>query len=218
MEAQQVETGGISLVLAQSSCLLTQALAAFLQSAGMDVRGSATVTGELYELVEEHRPDVLLVGVPSRGETPTAILEKVRERWPELAVLAFLEDEDSRTSSPAAPPWATGVVSMDMSCADLLHAIGRAGQGQMVRVTSPRPAPRSHEDFLLEQLTARELQVLEFLTEGADSQTIARQLDISTNTVRTHVQNILSKLHVNSRLGAASLAIRRGRATNRVDP
>jgi DNA-binding NarL/FixJ family response regulator len=62
--------------------------------------------------------------------------------------------------------------------------------------------------LLVSQLTAREREVLELLVEGADGAMIARRLGISRNTVRTHVQSILTKLQVHSRLEAATLAVR----------
>jgi two-component system nitrate/nitrite response regulator NarL len=63
---------------------------------------------------------------------------------------------------------------------------------------------------LAEQLTAREVEVLQLLAEGASSGRIAEQLGVSPNTVRTHVQGILSKLQVHSRLEAAAFAVRLG--------
>jgi DNA-binding NarL/FixJ family response regulator len=65
-------------------------------------------------------------------------------------------------------------------------------------------------DLLAAQLTARELEVLALLVEGAGSGEIARTLDISWNTVRTHAQSILTKLQVHSRLEAAAVAVRQG--------
>jgi DNA-binding NarL/FixJ family response regulator len=62
--------------------------------------------------------------------------------------------------------------------------------------------------LLARQLTPRELQVLSLLVEGMSSKAIARTLTISTNTVRTHIENILTKLQVRSRLEAVAFAVR----------
>jgi two-component system nitrate/nitrite response regulator NarL len=72
------------------------------------------------------------------------------------------------------------------------------------RRITPRPG------LLVSQLTAREKEVLGLLVEGTNSARIASQLGISSNTVRTHVQSILTKLQVHSRLEAATLAVRHG--------
>ena len=63
---------------------------------------------------------------------------------------------------------------------------------------------------MAEQLTTREVEVLQLLSEGATSGHMAEQLSVSPNTVRTHVQGILSKLQVHSRLEAAAFAVRLG--------
>ncbi len=75
------------------------------------------------------------------------------------------------------------------------------------RTDPPRPGRRP---LVAEQLTAREREVLALLSRGATSQTIADALGIAPNTVRTHVQNILSKLQVHSRLEAVAFAVRHG--------
>jgi len=71
-----------------------------------------------------------------------------------------------------------------------------------------RRRPADDISLLVTQLTSREREVLGLLMEGADGRTIARRLGISRNTVRTHVQSILTKLQVHSRLEAATFAVR----------
>ncbi len=75
-----------------------------------------------------------------------------------------------------------------------------------VPVTDISPTLRSAQGRLLEQLTPRELQVLELLARGADTETIATELVISEATVRNHIQHILQKLGVHSRLEAVAYA------------
>jgi two-component system nitrate/nitrite response regulator NarL len=73
-----------------------------------------------------------------------------------------------------------------------------------------RNRERSGAELLADQLTTREVEVLQLLAEGATSAQMAEKLDVSPNTVRTHVQGILSKLQVHSRLEAAAFAVRHG--------
>jgi DNA-binding NarL/FixJ family response regulator len=75
--------------------------------------------------------------------------------------------------------------------------------------TRPRPAVEGQSVFK-PGLTARERQVLVLLVEGASNKDVARRLSIRSNTVRTHVQNLLAKLRVHTRLEAVTLAIRGG--------
>jgi two-component system nitrate/nitrite response regulator NarL len=80
----------------------------------------------------------------------------------------------------------------------------------MITRSSTRRTGRSDEALLADQLTRREREVLMLLVEGLSGAAIARRLRISSNTVRTHIQSILTKLQVHSRLAAATFAVRHG--------
>jgi DNA-binding NarL/FixJ family response regulator len=86
---------------------------------------------------------------------------------------------------------------------------GPATGAPQVAVT-PHPHPGVVSPAVLNRLTTREHQVLQLLAEGASNKDMARRLAIRSNTVRTHVQNLLSKLQVHTRLEAVTLAIRVG--------
>jgi two-component system, NarL family, nitrate/nitrite response regulator NarL len=73
-------------------------------------------------------------------------------------------------------------------------------------------------DLLTEHLTKRERSVLALLVDGSSSEQIAHVLSISPNTVRTHIQNVLTKLQVHSRLEAAAFAVKRGLVETREPP
>lgn len=103
--------------------------------------------------------------------------------------------------------------------AQFVDSIKAAMSGQLVvphRLAARAAGARSSEErdasLLAEQLTKRERDVLRMLVEGARSEAIAKRMSISPNTVRTHVQNILTKLQVHSRLEAAAFAVRHGLA------
>jgi two-component system nitrate/nitrite response regulator NarL len=103
------------------------------------------------------------------------------------------------------------------------RALERVADGQVVFQHRLRAAPggdpeASGADLLAKQLTAREVEVLQLLAEGASSTEISGQLSVSPNTVRTHVQGILTKLQVHSRLEAAAFAVRHGLVKMRTTP
>jgi two-component system nitrate/nitrite response regulator NarL len=107
-------------------------------------------------------------------------------------------------------------VSKDVSVARFTSVVRAALQGRPVRQPERRSDTRGSSypsgpfDLLAAQLTPRELEVLAQLAGGAGSSQIARELDISWNTVRTHAQSILTKLQVHSRLEAAAVAVQQG--------
>jgi DNA-binding NarL/FixJ family response regulator len=136
------------------------------------------------------RPEAVVIGV-----TPMADPSQIRE-------------------SRRAGFW--GCVSKDVSVPRFTSVVRAAMQGRPVRQPERRSDTRGSSypsgpfDLLAAQLTPRELEVLAQLAGGAGSSQIARELDISWNTVRTHAQSILTKLQVHSRLEAAAVAVQQG--------
>jgi two-component system response regulator DevR len=109
---------------------------------------------------------------------------------------------------------ASGFVTKHKPAAEVTAAIRAAAGGEML-VSSDmlaRLLPRMHEKGTRSgyDLTARELEVLELLAEGTPNHELAARMGISRNTVRNHVQNLLTKLGVHSRLEAVALATREG--------
>ena len=80
--------------------------------------------------------------------------------------------------------------------------------GGLGRAVATGSGEESDAELLARQLTSREVEVLQLLSEGASSKEISERLSVSPNTVRTHVQGILTKLQVHSRLEAAAFAVR----------
>ena len=112
-----------------------------------------------------------------------------------------------------APDSDTGVITEPETFKRALESVA---DGQVVfqhrlgRALASGVSPASGAELLARQLTSREIEVLQLLAEGASSTEIARRLAVSPNTVRTHVQGILTKLQVHSRREAAAFAVRYG--------
>ncbi len=120
--------------------------------------------------------------------------------------------EDDRSVQDALRAGFHGYLTKQTEAERFKHALTSVADGQIV--SPPRSAHRRRErtedELLADQLTSREVEVLQLLSEGATSGKIAEQLRVSPNTVRTHVHGILSKLQVHSRLEAAAFAVRCG--------
>jgi two-component system nitrate/nitrite response regulator NarL len=145
--------------------------------------------------------------------------EKILEERPGTKVVALTALEDERTVKEALRMGFHGYVSKNTEGRQFRRVLESVFEGQMVfperqaRSVDRGNGGGSHAELLAKQLTPREVQVLELLAEGASSAEIARRLTVSPNTVRTHVQGILSKLQVHSRLEAAAFAVRHGVVT-----
>jgi DNA-binding NarL/FixJ family response regulator len=135
------------------------------------------------------------------------------EERPEAKILALTAMNDSAVVDEALRIGFRGYLTKDTPVAQFANAIQAVMGGQLVlpyrlAPTTRRSASKSDAAVLGDQLTSRERQVLELLVQGADGRTIAATLSINRNTVRTHIQSVLTKLQVHSRLEAATFAVR----------
>jgi two-component system nitrate/nitrite response regulator NarL len=143
---------------------------------------------------------------------------RLLEIRPSTVVMALtaMNDEDKVRDALAAG--FRGYLSKDLRVSTLSRAIRSALAGETVtfarasggRVPAGATSERRHVELLLSTLTPREREVLVLLARGWSGAHIARHMAISANTVRTHVQSVLTKLQVHSRLEAAAFAVRHG--------
>jgi two-component system nitrate/nitrite response regulator NarL len=138
---------------------------------------------------------------------------EILERWPDTKLVAVTALDDGRAVDDALEAGFRGYLTKDTPVGRFISSMEAVVEGQVVlphRLVSAghRRGTSDGIALLVAQLTTREREVLSLLVEGADGGTIARRLGISRNTVRTHVQSILTKLQVHSRLEAATMAVR----------
>lgn len=153
------------------------------------------------------------IGLPD--QSGLLVGARIREERPEATVIAVTALEDARLVKEAVSAGFHGFLSKDTNLPKFVSSIRAARAGEMVfppKVFRGNGSAAANQDaaLLAEQLTSREREVLELLSQGATSGKIAELLHIAPNTVRTHVQSILSKLQVHSRLEAAAFAVRHG--------
>jgi DNA-binding NarL/FixJ family response regulator len=126
-------------------------------------------------------------------------------------VLALTAIDDQKVVSEALRIGFRGYLTKDTPVSKFVRAARTAVDGQVVYQQSLGAGPRRRDEpgaLEGQQLTPREREVLALLVEGLSGVVIANRLGISRNTVRTHVQSILTKLQVHSRLEAATFAVR----------
>ena len=175
-------------------------------------------------------PDVI---VAHRSSAPPDVLASLpffesRPGRPRPRVLLLLDEEDEQAVVEGLRQGTSGFVSTYNSIDDLVSAILGVAEGE-TRIP-PRLLPRviaalqrgtrqaDEASQRLSLLTGRERQILQLLADGRDRTSIARDLFISVNTVRTHVGRILTKLGVDSQLRAVSLLLVAGAANGAPDP
>jgi two-component system, NarL family, nitrate/nitrite response regulator NarL len=188
-----------------------------LEERGMEVVGMAGSGQEAIELFRRERPELVLVdlGLPDVGGITLG--RQILEEGPETIVLAVTGLNDPQAVKEALRAGFHGYVTKETSVARFVSSVRAAVDGQVVvpgRLAQAAAGAQSPEErdaaLLAGQLTAREKEVLALLVEGGDNAQIAMTLGVSANTVRTHVQSILTKLQVRSRLQAAAFAVKYG--------
>jgi DNA-binding NarL/FixJ family response regulator len=173
------------------------------------------------QAVQTHRPDVLVVDTEMPGPAVTELVRLVGQAQPATRVLLLAEGAGPPAAGRPGPGDPAGM-SRAATSRELAEAIRAVAAGFRV-ITAGPPAPPAapaepageperdvHAELLLRTLSERERQVLALLGRGYANRRIAEICNLSLNTVRTHVQNVLVKLGVHSKLEAAAIAVRHG--------
>jgi DNA-binding NarL/FixJ family response regulator len=176
----------------------------------MEVLEIATDGREAMILVEEGTPDVVLMDIGLPDRSGLSVGRDIIDEYPNVKVIALTALDEPKAVEEAIRLGFHGYVTKDTPVSRFHQSIQAAMEGQVVAPHTRRRTNNSAVSLLAQQLTPRERQVLELIVTGKSSRAIARQLGISPNTFRTHVQAVLTKLQVHTRLEAATFAVQHG--------
>jgi DNA-binding NarL/FixJ family response regulator len=211
----------VGVLLADSHSLFRDAVRLVLAS-GTDLEVVAEARDGLQAVAEAERvhPDVALLDANLPNCDGIRAAEMICERVPECHVIVISGEEDEQVLIRALEAGASGYFTKEYPLADLIEATRAVHRGETLvppRMLGPLLARLIHrrrqQDDALRQvsrLTRREREVLALLADGADNDGIAQALVISPQTARTHIQNVLGKLGVHSRLEAAAFVLQNG--------
>lgn len=204
-----------TILIVDDHKLFADAIRAALLRHRYDVAEPVGTAADAVAAAERQHPDVALVDIGLPDESGVQVGRRIMEASPQTRVIVVTALEDPRLVDEVVRAGFRGYLLKDTNVSQLLSAIEAVLNGEVV--VSPKltraggvRGQRSQTRLLGQQLTPRELEVLELLARGAGGREIARTLGVAPNTVRTHVQSILSKLQVHSRLEAAAFAVRNG--------
>ena len=161
--------------------------------------------------------DVVLMDYRLPDGTGAEATRILKARWPSARVVMLTAIDDDETILESIQAGADGYMTKDHAIDDVVRTVRAAHAGatllpRAVIVAIARRVIEARDRFIeegpTEALTPRELDVLRALTEGLSTPEICAQLAITPNTLRTHAQNILGKLHVHSKLEAVAFALR----------
>lgn len=203
----------IRVLIVDDHSVVRQGLRMFLGlDAELDVVGEAVDGAEAVRMVQQLRPDVVLMDLLMPVMDGITATSAIRREFPETEVLALTSVLEDASVVGAVGAGAIGYLLKDTDAEALCRSIKAAAAGQ-VQLT-PKAAARLMQSLRAnespEELTEREKDVLRLIAQGQSNKQIAHQLVIAEKTVRTHVSNILGKLGVQSRTQATLFAIRTG--------
>jgi DNA-binding NarL/FixJ family response regulator len=214
---ESARRSSIRVLLVDDHQLLTDALSGLLQrEPDIEIVGVAASVAEARSAAREPM-DVVLMDYLLPDGTGAEATRDIKRRWPSAKVIVLTAVGDDETMLDAVGAGADGYLTKERAGAHVVDAVRAAHAGEMLlprtvayelaqRIASARD--RTANALEIHDLTPRELEVLRALVEGRSSRDICADLYIAPNTLRTHVQNLLAKLRVHSKLEAVALALR----------
>ena len=205
----------IRVVIADDHPVVRQGLRGFLETyADITVVAEADNGAQAVALALEHVPDVILMDLLMPEMDGVEAIEQIVASSPATRIIVLTSYTEDEYLLPAMRAGAVGYQLKDADPEDLVSAMRAAARGQMILHPSVaarlvRGVDHPSEDWLAD-LTERELDVLGLIARGMSNKGIAKELFISEGTVKSHVSNILSKLHLAHRTQAALYALKRG--------
>ncbi|MBI1793258.1 MAG: response regulator transcription factor [Chloroflexi bacterium] len=211
----------VRVLLADDHALFREGLAGIINNQpDMQVVGEANDGLEAFVKAQELKPDLILMDVQMPGMNGIEAVTQIKQVLPEVIIVMLTVRSDDDMLFEALKNGAQGYLLKEIRSQDLLEMLRSALRGEAA--LSPILAGRVLSEFrrlskgrIAEKeddngLTEREQQVLVRASNGATDKEIAAALNISLNTVKTHIRNILSKLHVRTRREAARAAKAKG--------
>ncbi len=210
-------TDPITVLLVDDHEVVRKGVHAYLDAQPQfSVVGEAGLGAQAVQLAEELVPDVVLMDLVMPGMDGVEATRRVKDVSPRSQIVVLTSYHQDEHIFPALQAGAISYMLKDVKMEELARAVSRAARGEAT--LHPRVAKRVLEEMHARdhnlnpftELTAREMEVLQLIANGLTNSKIAEQLVISLNTVKGHVSNILSKLHLADRTEAAVYAWREG--------
>lgn len=209
-----IDLASVEAVVVGGERLFAEVMSAALQSRGFEAR-LAIGAAEAVNLVRSSRPRLVLLAVGDPSVNNLQLGADILRHSPSSKVVMITSGRDPDAAAAVMRAGFHGCVTKDTPLRKVIFALRAALEGEFViphGLAQPAATGLSAEEVyaaeIAKQLTVREWEVLSLLAGGGSNREIATSLSISPNTVRAHVQSILSKLEVNNRLEAVTYAVR----------
>ncbi|HHR85002.1 MAG TPA: response regulator transcription factor [Candidatus Acetothermia bacterium] len=209
----------IRILIADDHPVVRKGIKALLSTEpGLEVIGEAADGEQAVTKARTLKPDVILMDLSMPRKDGVQAISEIRQKVPGVKILVLTSFAEDRRVIAAIEAGALGYLLKESSPHELVRAVRTVYRGDSslhptVAHKLIHSLQRSSEGPQTESLTVREIKVLRLIAEGLSNHDIAKKLFISEPTVRTHVSNILRKLHLENRTQAALYALREGFAS-----
>jgi DNA-binding NarL/FixJ family response regulator len=189
--------------------LLRQGIAAIINSQeDMSLVSQASNGIEAIQQFSEHRPDVTLMDLRLPGMSGIDATIAIRAEFPEARIIMFTTSEGDVEVHRALEAGARGYLLKNTPAQDLIEVIRQVHAGK--KRIPPEVAAQLAEHMGQENLTNREVEILQQVAAGYRNRDVAERLFISEETVKSHLKHIMEKLNARDRTQAVAIAVRRG--------
>lgn len=211
----------ITLILADDHEVVRRGLTAFLATArDVEVLAVAATGGEAVAAARLHAPDVLLLDLFMPDQPAVETVRQIKRVSPRTQIVMVTSHEGDEHVVPTTEAGAISYILKDTSPEDLIRTVRKAAAGEstlsprvaraLAGIVARRREVKPQGNLPHEDLTEREMEVLQCIAEGLSNIDIGMRLTITEKTVKSHVSNILSKLYLTDRTQAAVYAWRQG--------
>lgn len=211
----------LRILLADDHVLFRKGLAGLIAARNdMQIVGEASDGLQAIALARETQPDVILLDIHMPHCSGLEAIAPIQREVPHARIVMLTVSEDDQDLFAAIKNGAYGYLLKDLEPQEFFDMLEKMRRGEApiagvmaakilreFRAVEKRPAPAAESG---DELSAREMEVLKLVANGATNRQIADALSITENTVKVHLRNILEKLHLQNRIQAAAFAIRQG--------
>jgi DNA-binding NarL/FixJ family response regulator len=208
----------IKLLIADDHTVVRKGLSSLLSSDkyGIEVAGEASNGNEAVEMSKQLQPDVILMDLLMPGKSGLEAIKEIKQFQPQARILVLTSYADDENVITAIQSGAYGFLLKDASTEELVHTIHSVYADkltlpqELTHILLRGPAQSREATSEPDVLTERETDVMRCVAQGMSNKQIARQLSISTATVRSHVSSMMRKLDLENRTQIAIYAREHG--------